>query len=348
MTGSPNADTALVAFLREHAINDPSYPEKDVDYYRRFQHLDDHLNRKIHPTVNSGAIAHGDGWLTDHGADHITTVIRRAGDLVTNAGSLLLTPYETFLLLVATHFHDVGNVFGRDKHEQQITEIMGALSPDLMGSDGVEKRLIRDIAMAHGGYTDLEGRDKDTIGRLRWPRIGAPHDPRAQLLAALLRFADELADDHTRTSRFLLGNQLLQGSEVYHMYADRLRHVRVLPDDSSVGLRFEFTVEHAGTRYRKGPTDTVYLYDEILRRCLKMHRETIYCNRFMQPYVSIRRIDVTIEVTTRNYMDVVKTIRFSLIQRGYPERPLTLTEACPDADVLTGEQLYRFLIGGHQ
>ena len=342
MTESPNTHTPLVAFLRDHPSNHPSFPQQAVDYHRRFQNLDAHLNTSVHPTVNQGAAAAaaaGDGWLTDHGIQHITTVIRRASDLVFSDGLPVLTPYEIFLLLTAIHFHDIGNVFGREQHERQITTVMSSMSEALIGTDGFEKRMIRDIAMAHGGYVDANGHDKDTISRLSWQTVTGTHDPRVRLLAALLRFADELADDHTRTSRFLIGNELLRNSEIYHVYADRLKHVIVRSQEHSVLLQFELDVHHATRLYQKGPRQQVYLYDEILRRCLKMHLEHIYCSRFMQPYVSITRIDVTIDITTLDYMHVVKTIKFPLIPRGYPDKPLTLAEASPGVEPLTGEEL---------
>ena len=199
MTQSPNEETGLVRFLSENSRNDPSFPQADIDYYRRFQQLDAYLNDKVHPSVNQGAAAKGDGWLTDHGTRHITTVIRRASTLVTDGESVFLTPYEAFILLAAIHIHDVGNVFGRDKHGEKIAMLMQELDESLIGSDGVEKRMIRDIAMAHGGYADTDGHDKDTIGRLSWESFSGGSEPRVQLLAAVLRFADELADDYTRT-----------------------------------------------------------------------------------------------------------------------------------------------------
>ena len=210
MTQSPNEETKLVGFLRESLRSDPSFPRDEVDYYRRFQGIDEYLNAKVHPTVNQGAAAKGDGWLTDHGMRHITTVIRRASELVGDGESVLLTPYEVFLLLTAIHFHDVGNVFGRNKHEQEITSLMQELDESLIGSDGIERRMIRDIAMAHSGYADTDGHDKDTIGCLSWDPVRGNLEPRVQLLAAVLRFSDELADDHTRTSRFLIDNKLVK------------------------------------------------------------------------------------------------------------------------------------------
>ena len=339
MTQSPNEETSLVCFLRNSGMGDLSFPHVGLDYYRRFQRLDEYLNADVHPYINNGAAAKGDGWLTDHGTQHITTVIRRAGELLVDGQSLLLTPYEAFLLLTAIHFHDVGNVFGRDKHERHITTLLQDLDDSLMGSDGIERRMIRDIAMAHGGYADSEGHDKDTIGRLSWEPARNNREPRVQLLAAVLRFADELADDHTRTSRFLIDNQLVQSSEVYHVYADRLRQVSIRPEDHKVVLQFELDVAHAITKYWKG-SRKVYLYDEIVERSLKMHREHVYCLRFMQPHVRVDTIDVSIEITTDSYLTVLEKVAFSLIQRGYPDRPTSLSAVDASIEVLTGNMLH--------
>ena len=338
MTQSPNEETTLVRFLRDNRMSDPSFPHVGLDYYRRFQQLDGHLNANVHPHVNNGAVAKGDGWLTDHGTQHITTVIRRAGELLIDRESLPLTPYEAFLLLTAIHFHDVGNVFGRDKHEHRIHTVMQDLDDSLIGSDGIEKRMIRDIAMAHGGYADSEGHDKDTIGRLSWESTRNNREPRVHFLAAVLRFADELADDHTRTSRFLIENELVRKSEIYHLYADRLRQVSIRPEDHKVVLQFELDVAHATTKYWKGPRK-VYLYDEIVERCLKMHREHVYCLRFMQPHVRVDTIDVSIEITTDKYLTVLNKVTFSLIQRGYPDQPTSLSAVDASIEDLTGRKL---------
>ncbi len=343
MTQSPNEQTKLVGFLRDTLKTDPSFPHEDNDYYSRFQQLDKYLNAEVHPIVNQGATAKGDGWLTDHGKQHITTVIRRASELVADGESVFLTPYETFLLLVAIHFHDAGNIFGRDKHEKRISKLMQELDESIIGSDGVEKRMIRDIAMAHGGYADTEGQDKDTISRLSWDSGSGALEPRVQLLAAVLRFADELADDHTRTSRFLIDNKLVRRSQAYHTYADRLRKVTLLPEDRKVSLVFELDATHATTKYWKGRRK-VYLYDEIVERSLKMHREHLYCLRFMQPYVWIDTIDVSITITTENYMKVLEKITFSLIQRGYPDQPTSLSEVGIDVAALTGKTLHKNIL----
>ena len=339
-----NKNTELVSYLRSIPKNHKSFLQVDVDYYDRYRRINNYLNKEIHPNVNQGAMRNGHGWLTDHGIEHVTTVIRRAGELVASAESIFLTPYEVYILLIAIHFHDVGNIFGRKRHEQNITAVIEELDHTLIGDDGIEIRMIRDIAMAHGGYADEAKGDKDTIGKLRWERNPDINQPRVHLLAAILRFADELADDHTRTNRFLINRRIPRESEVYHMYADRLRKVLIRTNDRRVSLRFELDTSHATRVYGKG-SKQVYLYDEIVSRSLKMHREHVYCLRFLQPYIYIDSIDIRVEISKNRFMDVVQVIDYSLRQRGYPNRPTSLQQIDIDPTVqgLTGQRLHDLL-----
>ncbi|MBV9158352.1 MAG: hypothetical protein JO097_18970, partial [Acidobacteriaceae bacterium] len=159
-----------------------------VSYYGSYKKIEEYLNNNVHPYVNVSANAIDGGTLTDHGPDHIKTVILRACELVSARGDL--TPYEVYLLLVAIHLHDVGNIFGRETHELNSEAVIKELGT-LLGEHRLEHRVIFEIAQAHGG--SIAG-DKDKISRL--PRSVAllGQDVRQQMLAAILRFADELAD----------------------------------------------------------------------------------------------------------------------------------------------------------
>lgn len=337
----------LVRFLASHR-NESDFPEKGTDYYERFLQINGFLNSNVHPTVNQGATANNDGWLTDHGPDHIATVIRRASDLVMKThDESLLTPYETFLLLLACHLHDVGNVFGRKQHERKIENVIAIIAQDLgrqtLGRDALEIRMVTNIAMAHGGYSPSDNNDKDTINHLRkqWP----PSDKgiRMTLLASILRFADELADDYTRTSRFLLESGVIPTkSQVYHAYADRLREVRVRPADNSVQLRFELTTDDVNNKLGKGRRK-VYLFDEIASRAVKMHHEHVYCSRFFAGHLHIDAIHVAINISstfgTGMFVAPIDKIAFAMHQVGYPEKQCSLRDISPEVTVLNGKQL---------
>ena len=306
-----------------------SLPEDGYDYLGRFADLDEHMNENVHKYVNIGAAAAGCGWLTDHGPDHVSTVMRRIEDLTYKDGRCVLSPYETYLVLVAVHVHDVGNAYGRNEHEKQAKKMLFELPARYIGSDTMEKRMIFDIAMAHGG-TIASGGNKDTIGGLR-------HDRRIKRLAAILRFADELADDNTRTSRFVIdaAGEVAPRSIAFHLYADRLRRPEINHDTSSVKLTFELQKEHLTECYSKGGSE-VYLLDEIMERTLKTHREQVYCGKFMSPYVISERTEIHILVCTDGYADVLGSVSYILEQTGYPERIDNIASLVPELATLSG------------
>ena len=303
-------------------------PNNRVDYLGQFIGLDDYLKQDLHEYVNTGAAVSDSLWLTDHGANHVARVIQRIDDLTFNGNRCVLSPYETYLVLVAAQFHDVGNLFGRDEHEKGARDIMFDLDDRLVGRDTLEKRMICDIAEAHGGRT--RAGDRDTIGALAYDRW-------VKKLAAILRFADELAEDSTRTSRVVLRaiEETSDRPNVFHLYADRLREVAVDHENSSVRLTFELLKEHLKERCGGRESET-YLLDEILGRTLKAHREQVYCGRFMIPDVVSERTEVEICFCTAKYKYVVAKLVYVFEEKGYPDRINDVVAVAPELKGLCG------------
>lgn len=331
MTEMAVPDSRLVQHLRD---SDDGYQNKrpyDDDYYERFRVLHEHMNKKIHPHTNTGAAAATAGsWFTDHGPGHIETVIRRIEDLVYGGDRCVLSPYDTYLVLVAAHFHDVGMVYGRDKHEEKLRDVMFGMEGIYVGNSAPEKRMICDIAMAHGGIIGPNG-SKDTIGHLR-------HDRPIKRLAAILRFADEISDDSSRTGRFIMDGvqKLAPGSEVFHLYAERLTvPPSVRHDTATVKLSFELLEDHLANRYRKLDSE-VYLLDEIMERTLKTHREQVYCTKFMGPDIVLERTEVEILVCSEQYRTELGVMKYVLGQ-GYPEHIVDIRQLAPQLSSLTGQ-----------
>ena len=189
-----------------------------IDYRNRLSSVTEYLNNEVHPHVEKGALLQGDGYLTDHGPRHIETVIERASWLLSEPTRSYpqISTYEVYLLLLAIHFHDIGNIYGRKEHETKHAEIMREMN-SLVGDEMVEKQAILKIARAHGGRIDGS---KDTISKLLPSDPVLGQDVRYQTLAAILRFADELTDDSRRASRIVQRiKQIPKGSEIFHAYA---------------------------------------------------------------------------------------------------------------------------------
>ena len=227
----------------------------------------------------------------------------------------------------------------------------------MAGPDSSEKRTIVKIALVHSG---VYAGSSDTIGQLlpSADLLGFP--VRKRLLASILRFADELSDDSSRASRYfaVLGEEIPELSRLFHLYSHSLQSVRV--KDSEVRLGFDFDEEHALRTYRKRVTsDGVaaidserYLLDEIYERTLKMHRERMYCVRFMRPWIDISHIDVRITIYEklddisdgRNEKKSLlhpERVNYVLEEVGYPGCPNEHFSAyCSGAsDIMTGKEL---------
>lgn len=304
------------------ATSEPkSFPLDDRDsHVVRLKSVSNYLDKNVYPEIDIGVLLQDGLLLTKHGKVHVDTVVRRASELVIDnaePNSPFLTPYEVFLLLMAIYFHDVGNVYGRVCHEQAIVDVIDKFK-EFLSDETVERRTILEIAKAHSGTVD--GTNKDTIGKLPSsdPVLGKP--VRKQALAAILRFADELSDDSSRSVKFLRDSDgLPEKSKVYHHYAKALHSVNVQPSEHIVNLQYLFHSSDATRTFGKG-NGSVYLLDEIYSRTLKMYHECEYCMRFTHGIVRIDTISVKIEVYRDDHalIPAIQPIHYRLSARGYP------------------------------
>ncbi len=275
------------------------------------------------------------GLLTDHGEAHIAKVIERASALVSGDKFLGLSPLEVFILLVAIQLHDVGNALGRERHEERVYETLHQVRGDDVDAFGA--RMICLIAEAHGGQV---AGSKDRIGQITAAEEKLDDERvRLHLLAALLRFADELAEDHTRAARFALGaGALPEKSKAYHHYADSLKSVTIDPDNHEVSLRYVLTRELATEMVGKDD-GRVFLLDYILERTHKMHYERIYCSRYMAPWgIRIDKLKVEILFLDHIAREFHPRISYRLEDRGYPTQDL-LEALRPEGLVVPGRDM---------
>ena len=292
-------------------------------YWDRYSQLAAKLNSDMHTQVAAGSQAADGGMLTDHGPDHIQTVINRVACLLDDdKNENELSGYEIYLLLCAIHFHDLGNIKGRIKHEKIITDMMNEVSGFL--GDATERKYIREIAEAHGGKV---GNDKDTISHLESSATLFSHNVRLQALAGILRFADELADDLYRANSILLKlGSVPDSSLIYHKYACCLNSVVEAPAAKEIKLHYHINIDDFVKTFPKkiGSSENysqIYLLDEIFERLSKMYSESIYCNRFTTPIVDIRSISVDIMCLKdqEKLGEKLPRIKFTLREKGYPE-----------------------------
>lgn len=281
-------------------------------------------------------------FLNDHGPAHIEKVIERAFSIL-NSMSSELTEFETFILLCAIQIHDIGNILGRAGHERKLHEIFDEHSKDII-LDSPEKRVIKSIAMAHGGKTREGG--KDTISKLRTSEVIFDTTIRTRFLAAVLRFADELADDSSRANRTALDLNIIGvESEIYHNYSKVLHTVVIEKDDTNndhrIVLVYELESSMLKKKYKIG-SGQKYLLDEIYDRTLKMEQERRYCMKFMHPYIDIGRIDVTINIYNED-LELLPSISYRLEDISYPDSPQIGHIKDVDDSIPSGEEALLYI-----
>lgn len=285
------------------------------------------LDGFVLPYITAGAnAADGTGHLTMHDKEHVVRVRQVAANLIAESDMIDLTYFELTPLLVAIYLHDIGNSLGRAGHERQIHRALSAAGTKL-SIDQVEYATAKQIAGVHGGTANGS---KDTISTLQERAAVSGEHIRPRLLAAILRLADELADDPARANRVQMGAGVLSpASEVYHVVAASLHSQ--MPDYSAREISLSFTFNDPSLFKRKlGKGDgQVYLLNEIFERSMKTFNEARYCSRFMRPYLEFERIKVDIMIFD-DHSEPLHNIIYTIAERGYGDHPSNIYEMAPE------------------
>lgn len=355
MNLNDNEMEPIERWLQKKASITSKFPSNRNDYFKRYWGIKSYLAEHVYPYIAAGTSAEDQGIYTDHSIDHFNTVIRYAGHLLglkcesdqpLEQQEINLTPYEVFILLVSILLHDAGNIKGRQGHEKRPFKILMALGAGL-SPDKFEASPIATIAEAHGGKVENPdgSKSKDTIEGLRLKEFdsygGIQFRPKA--IAALVRFADEICEDHTRAARFLIKEGgLPKKSEVFHEYANSIKSVVVDLRDKSVHIDFKLEKHHICSKFGKddggGGFTEQYLIDEINERLEKMFCELMYCQKYMYDLLRISRIKASVEIyeECNDHMVLYKSKRFELSDIGYPQTPFSIKTSHPE---WTGSEL---------
>ncbi|WP_259017152.1 HD domain-containing protein [Emticicia fluvialis] len=292
------------------------------NYVNIYEELKGKFDTQVHPEIKTKILEiEKEGYFNDHGVDHIKMVIERATwilnelnvSLENKEGYFSITPYEIFLLLVAIQLHDTGHLIGsRKEHAHKGKELLAKFDSGNSLSTA-ERKHIGDIAKAHGGK-------EDPIGKLHREENLSHQKIRPQLLAAILRLADELAEDKTRASKFLLdtGN-MTATSEIFHRYSGVLDSIFI----SGGEVKMDFYVHDELLRntypmIKDSQTIQQFLIDEIYVRTFKTFTESLYCSRFLPYSGRINTVKANIHILSSIDDDEIKCISYELKETGYP------------------------------
>lgn len=328
-------------WLKEKALQKNFFPQGRDNYFDNYWKIKTTLANDVYKWIGAGTSSEDQGVYTDHSLDHFNAVIKYAGELVGISSEdmaqktipdLKLNPYEVYILLVSILLHDAGNINGRLGHETEAEKIFIGLGKAVC-PDNFEAKPIAKIAEAHGGK--MKSGDKDTIrGKVREENTSYSSITfRPQLIAALVRFADEICEDRSRAARFMIQNgSLPDESKIFHGYANAITSVDVDLPSKLISIKYELEKQDAIITFsKKDKNDNVfqqYLIDEIFERLEKMYRELCYCRAFMQDVVLINKVRATVKI----YGDEDEPLEqaFELKETGYPSTTFSFEASYPD------------------
>jgi hypothetical protein len=309
---------------QRHDEKSPEHFPDGRDFIKTFADIEEYLDEEVHPNTVLGAALQNEGLLNDHGVEHVQMVIKNAyyllkdkmKDIESGKGVDRLTGCELFMLLLAAHLHDVGNIYGREEHERRIYDVIDALG-DKWTLDHPETIIITEIATAHGGHVGDDENDKDTLRLLEREDFWINIPVRPSVLASVLRFADEISDDNTRANRFLNDAGVLpEKNKLFHAYSFSLSPITIT--GNVIEFRYYINKEYIHNKIPVENAESIYLYDEILRRLIKCLCELEYCRKYSDGMISITTLSVEVNVMPVQGRKPIKTTKFNLKLKGYP------------------------------
>ena len=246
--------------------------------------------------------------LTDHGVNHIA-------DVMTNAAMLLgfptehwlekdstqltsyFSPQELVVLLTGLLVHDIGNIFGRERHNQKIPDVWKTQTSAWLAWHMSDRMLIIDVGRAHSGKTPSGS--TDTLEPLATASRYLGKVPvRAAEIAAIIRFADELAEGPQRTSKFLLQELLIKStSQLYHHYAEITR-VSIDRGRGRVALTYSIDLDNGA--YPNDALEKKEFITSLLRmiysRAAKMNYVRQFARHYSNSLAPFREVSISLNI----------------------------------------------------
>lgn len=256
----------------------------------------------------------------DHGPDHVTRVMQLYGKMLKNnipglsdsqeiVSGVALDFYEIYLLLCATVWHDVGNLLGRYKHNQNIIKISSKLK-NIFFLDRDMKKYVFQIAKAHTGSDGV--RQEIPVEDTAYKNA----EINLRFLGAVLRFADELEEGGVRVDETYyetMKGEIPSNKKIYWETCCCINRIEPKPDQCCIELRAKVDKDKLFELFKKNGKN-VALIDELIFRIDKMNLERKYYMQFVRKHLEYREImfDLTVEDS--------KPKRFNFIfnnDRGY-------------------------------
>ena len=186
-------------------------------------------------------------------------------------------------------FHDAGNVYGRSEHHKKDAQIFDRIRGTAQ-SVLHEKTLVVRATRAHTG-TAQDG-SRDTLKEVGDEDHLEGQRVRLRELAAVLRFADELAEGPQRTSEFMqTENRYSTESKIFHKYASST-HIFIDRSACRIALTYEIDIDIKSTDEDRKKALSQF-FEFVYKRILKLNQERQYTRHYSELLAPFKSTEVT-------------------------------------------------------
>lgn len=320
------SEVTLETALEDLGEESDNAEELFAQYIQTKRYLED----EMYPWVQAEC-----SWYTDHGEQHINSVINQASrllrDELRNPEEGELNELDIFVLLTGILWHDVGMIVNRSEHDRISTEVSGRFQDMAFPSTGV-KGTVDDIIKGHRNRSGLDIPQKNTSFNIH-SRVYTLY-PKA--LAGILRFADEISETQERVSGdSWVRSTVPEESQIFWRYAQSIQGCYPDINGKSIRMNIELTNEDASKMYpcpdpfaqRANADNEISLMEYLICRLEKLVNELAYCERYFNRYVEIREVELSLTIRDGE-RDIIKEINETLGATG-----LTTKGTYPDVTI---------------
>lgn len=326
----------FVANLLMQVADNPKHESyaDGTSYLDKFRAMESTFFENVHPLVDIGLAIREvrvgssakPNIFTTHGCRHIADLIKsldKLSEAVADVQGGRLSVLEAYILLCAAHVHDAANVKKREGHPERCIELIDDYKTLFASSAAIQQ--VYQVASVHGGTHPTYG--KDTIRSLDLDNTGSPRLP---LLAALLRFADELSENAQRVPELVAKHHdHSDASKLAFAYARSFQNYELRKD--TLYLTFGVSPDDAGLHGTVN-SKSVSFFDFLEAKLDVIDREARYCSQYGWPVFHIARVHVFLHVYKRPLPTLdVDTLNFAWqLYDGYPSQSEAICQRSPE------------------
>jgi hypothetical protein len=228
----------------------------------------------------------------NHGPGHIERDLdnldRLLGDRFLEDG--LITLYELFLAMMSILYHDVGILAGRKGHADTSAKFFDE-EGDTYIFETRDRDIIRAAVVSHSASKDIE----EECSQFSPIEYFGSESARPRVVAALVRLADELDEDHRRASPVVAKRiGIAEGSEFYWAFCNRILAVVPLRESLEIHVDVKFEADD-GHRIVLLEGSRRLFIPAFAEKLAKINKERVITTRFLPEALRYRRLVVSVK-----------------------------------------------------